>query len=105
MPEDKKVEKKVEEKAEVKKEQTVKEPTIITVDDVLKELNDISGVTTKEKKSGWITVRDTKNRAYIKNAKYGVTVWSIKANKTLPIKTKEDVKGFVASIKAHTKKE
>jgi len=127
MPESKKVVKKTKEAEEkqpikvVKKteltteqKETVKEfdndnpedrTTKVTVDDVTKQLSTIDGVTTKENKSGWTTVKDTKNRAYIKNSKYGVAVWSIKANKTLPIKTNEDVTGFVNSIKSHTKKE
>ena len=118
MPESKKVVKKTKEAEEKKdtkvvtkdQKETVEDKTVVksktvTVDDVVKQLSTIDGVTTKENKSGWTTVKDTKNRAYIKNSKYGVAVWSIKANKTLPIKTNEDVTGFVNSIKTHTKKE
>lgn len=116
MPESKKVVKKTEEaeekhdikvvKATVKSNDNPENKTTkVTVDDVIKQLSAIDGVTTKEQKSGWTTVKDTKNRAYIKNSKYGVAVWSIKANKTLPIKTNEDVTGFVNSIKSHQKKD
>jgi len=72
---------------------------MITTKDVLEKLADINSVTTKKKKSGWITIRDTKNRAYIKDAKYGVAVWSLKAQKTLKIETEEDLNGFITALK------
>lgn len=96
MPEDKETVKPPKGKVE-------KKQATITVDNVLKQLSEIDGVTTKEGKTGWIAVKDTQIRAHIKNTKYGVAVWSIKAKKTLPIRTKEDASGFVNSIKDHVK--
>ena len=82
-----------------------KETKTISVDTILKELSTIDGINTKESKSGWITIKADKNICYIKNAKYGISMWSIKQGKTIRVETPTDVKEFTDAIKKSIKTE
>lgn len=83
---------------------TKKEAKKVTVSQIVKAL-DGTGITTVEKESGWTTIKKDKNICYVKDTKYGVSMWSIKQGKTIKVETLADVKEFTDAVKKSVKKE